>query len=147
MNLKLIMFVLFLFSRNLDKQGNEILGKWISTNKNVIVEVYKENKEFKAKVCWFNDADDPSKSTSIRTDYRNPNEDLRNRKIVGLDILKKLSYNPKTNRWEDGIIYDPLSGREWSSVIYFNNDGLLVVKGYWHYEFISKTLLFKRLSQ
>jgi uncharacterized protein (DUF2147 family) len=146
MNLKLIILLLFFFRGTSDHSENKILGKWISTHKNLIVEVYKENKEFKAKVVWFNDRDDRSKPMATRTDEHNPNENLRDKKIIGLDILKQLSYNPKTDRWEDGVIYDPLSGREWSSVVYFNDEGLMVVKGYWHFEFISKTLTFKRLS-
>ncbi|MBU1373367.1 MAG: DUF2147 domain-containing protein [Bacteroidetes bacterium] len=125
---------------------NLILGRWISLQKNVIVEIYKENNEFKAKVCWFNDDDNPAKPMAMRTDLHNPDVNLRSRKIIGLDILKELTYNSQSQRWEGGMIYDPLSGREWSSVVYFSDDGLLQVKGFWHFEFISKTMTFKRLS-
>lgn len=150
MNLKIFLLFITFFTSDFTKIENGksqhlISGKWISMQNNVIVEIYKENEKFKAKICWFNDADNPSKPMSVRTDWHNPDENLRSRKIVGLDILKDLIYNPKTNRWENGIIYDPQSGREWNSIVYFNENGLLEVKGYWHFEFISKTLTFKRL--
>ncbi len=150
MNLKIILLLLFFCvpdNRKAISNGAEdlILGKWISLQKNVVVQVYKENEEFKAKVCWFSDADNPAKPMAIRTDRQNPDVNLRSRKILGMDILKRLTYNPKSKRWEGGIIYDPLSGREWSSVVYFNNKGLLEVKGFWHFEFISKTMTFKRI--
>ncbi|MBK0383189.1 DUF2147 domain-containing protein [Pedobacter sp. SD-b] len=127
-------------------QENLILGKWISVKKNVIVDVYKENNLFRAKVIWFSDADNPAKPMATRTDWRNPDANLRSRKLLGMDILKNLTYKSSSKRWEDGLIYDPLSGREWSSVVYFNDQKQLEVKGYWHFEFISKTMIFNRLK-
>lgn len=126
------------------KPENLILGKWMSTQKNLMVDIYKENNEFRAKVIWFSDKDDKSNPMASREDFRNPNENLRTRKLLGMDILKDLQYNPESKRWEDGLIYDPLSGREWSSVVYFDDQGDLKVKGYWHFEFISKTLTFTK---
>ncbi len=151
MNVRVIVlfFSLFLLrhaKKEILQPENLILGKWMSTQKNLIVNIYKEGSQFRAKVAWFNDKDDPSKPMATRTDLKNPIESLRQRKLIGMDILKDLMYNAETQRWEDGIIYDPLSGREWSSVVYFNTKGQLKVKGYWHFEFISKTLTFNRLN-
>ncbi|MBC7417337.1 MAG: DUF2147 domain-containing protein [Pedobacter sp.] len=126
--------------------ANLILGKWMSTQKNLIVEVYREDNEFRAKVFWFSDKDNTSKPMASRTDWRNPDENLRKRKLLGMDILKDLQYNSESKRWEDGLIYDPVSGREWSSVAYFDDQGNLKVKGYWHFEFISKTLTFSKIG-
>ncbi len=152
MKVKLIMLMFFLQHLNLvqavtREPENLIVGKWMSTQKNLIVEVYRENKEFKAKVIWFHDKNVLARPIATRTDHRNPDETLRSRKLLGMDILQDLQYNPDSNRWEDGLIYDPLSGREWSSVAYINDHGQLNVKGYWHFEFISKTLTFDRLSK
>lgn len=127
------------------KPENLILGKWMSTEKNLIVQVYKEGNEFRAKIFWFRTNDDPSRPMDARVDSKNPDQSLRNRKLLGMDILKGLKYDPKTKRWEDGLIYDALNGREWSSVVYFDGNGQLKVKGYWHFEFISKTLTFNRI--
>ncbi|MET4082628.1 uncharacterized protein (DUF2147 family) [Pedobacter sp. UYP30] len=152
MNTKILMLFCFLFTSQVTKTAttqpeNLILGKWMSTQKNLIVNVYKEGNEFRAKVAWFSDKDNPAKPMASRTDWRNPDENLQQRKLLGMDILKDLQYNPDSKRWEDGQIYDPLSGREWSSVVYFDDQGHLKVKGYWHFEFISKTLTFNRLAK
>jgi uncharacterized protein (DUF2147 family) len=143
-----LLFNLSLFNPSFPHSSNDekIVGKWISTEKNVIVKVYKEGDEFKAKVVWFNDADDLSRPMKTRCDIHNPDKELRSKRILGMDVLENLKYNPETNRWEDGVIYDANSGRHWSSVVYFNNDGLLEVKGYWKFEFICKTILFRRVS-
>jgi len=61
-----------------------------------------------------------------------------------MNVLKNLKFNIKNNRWEDGIIYDANSGRKFSSVVYFNDEGLLEVKGYWKFEFLCQTLEFTK---
>jgi uncharacterized protein (DUF2147 family) len=145
-NLLLILFVSLVPAQLTTKALSEdaIVGKWMSTKKNVKVEVYKVNDEFKAKVIWFDDKDDKSRPMQTRRDLKNPNPELRNNKILGMNVLKNLKFNPESNRWEDGIIYDANSGRQFSSVVYFNDDGLLEVKGYWKFEFISQTLEFTK---
>lgn len=125
---------------------DQIIGKWMSTEQNLIVHVYKNGDQFKAKIIWFDDADDSSKPMNVRLDEHNPIHSLRARKILGLDVLKDLKFNAIEKRWEDGVIYDPKSGRHWSSVVYFNNNGLLEVKGYWKFEFLCKTITFKKVN-
>jgi uncharacterized protein (DUF2147 family) len=145
-NLLFILFISLVPAQLSTKALSEdaIVGKWMSTKKNVKVEVYKVNDEFKAKVIWFDDKDDKSRPMQNRRDLKNPNPELRNNKILGMNVLKNLKFNPESNRWEDGIIYDANSGRHFSSVVYFNDDGLLEVKGYWKFEFISQTLEFTK---
>ena len=151
MNIRPLIFLLFFISPafcfgNNRVSEDQIIGKWMSTKENVMVNVYKSGNQFKAKVVWFNDSDDPSSPMNVRCDVRNANKALRKQRIIGMDVLKQLKYNSSTGRWENGIIYDANSGREWSSVIYFNDDGLLEVKGYWQFEFLCKTITFTRVN-
>ncbi|MDA9555688.1 DUF2147 domain-containing protein [Pelobium sp.] len=150
MNLKIFLLLITLLKVNYPNghsTEDKILGKWIAAeDKNVIVSVYKESGEYRAKVLWFNDSDDPNQPMNIRKDIHNPNETLRNQKVLGMDVLKNLKYNPESNRWEGGLIYDPKTGREWSSVVSLQNDGELKVKGYWHFEFLCKTMIFKKVE-
>jgi uncharacterized protein (DUF2147 family) len=124
--------------------SEQICGKWQSVDKNLVIAVYKENNEFRAKIVWFDD-DDDSKEMDYWTDKRNPDPALRTRKILGMNVLEKLIYDSKNNSWEDGMIYDATHGRSWNSSAYINKEGLLKVKGYWHFKFIGKTLTFKRM--
>lgn len=130
-----------------NEDSDKILGKWMSTEGNLIVQVYKEKNLFKAKVIWFDDNGSKKLSMNSRTDSSNPDVSLQKRKIIGLDILSGLKYNPQSNRWEDGIIYDPQGGKKWKSFALINEDGQLKVKGYWKFEFICKTISFKKIDQ
>jgi uncharacterized protein (DUF2147 family) len=139
--------VLFLFGLGAAAQNKEdaIVGKWMSTENNVMVEVYKLNQNFKAKVLWFNDTDDKSKPYNIRTDENNPDKSLRNRKILGLEVLQGLTYNSQEDRWENGRIYDAKSGKTWDASVWVTDDHLLKVRGFWHFEFLGKTMKFKKV--
>ena len=125
--------------------ANRVCGKWEIEEKNLIIQVYSENNQFKAKILWFNDKDD-TKELDYWTDNRNPDPALRTRKILGMNVLEKLVYDADNNSWEDGIIYDAKNGRRWNSSAYIDNQGQLKVKGYWKFKFIGKTLTFKRIA-
>ncbi len=127
-----------------DPGAEAILGHWMSTRRNVKVQVYRDGNEFKGRVTWFKDTDDPSKPMTTRTDENNPDPKLRQRKVLGMQVLSRLRYNAKSKRWENGKIYDPKTGRQWSSVAYLDEEGVLNVKGYWQFEFIGRTMRFRR---
>lgn len=145
----IIIIVLFLVassSTNAQKNRDAIVGKWIAVPKrNVIVEVFKYHNQFKGKIVWFNDSDDATKPMNSRLDEKNPDPSLRNRKLVGLEVLNTLVYNTNDNRWESGIIYDAKSGKKWNSSCWITSDGSLEVRGFWHYEFIGKNMIFKKV--
>ena len=124
--------------------SDRILGTWISSQRNVIVEIFKEIGTYRGRVLWFDDSDDKSSPMNSRKDRYNPNPALREQKVIGLVVLKNLMYNSRYNRWEHGKIYDVQSGKEWDSSVWLTKDGLLKVKGYWHFELFGKTMTFKR---
>lgn len=123
---------------------DRIVGKWMSEEKNVIVQVYKNGDKYGAKLIWFDDSDDKLKPMNSRVDYKNPDKALRNRKLIGLEVVDNLSYNPQSNSWDGGMIYDAKNGRTWSSAAQITNEGILKVTGFWHFKFLGKTMTFKR---
>jgi uncharacterized protein (DUF2147 family) len=145
-----LLLLLFLVSSGLNvsaspvPESDRILGKWISSDQKLIVLVYKEKEHYKAKIVWFND--DPSKAMDEWRDKHNPDPALRNRKILGLEILSGLKYDDKSGTWEDGTIYDAQHGRQWNAAGYIDKDGTLKVKGYWHFKIIGRTMIFRRTT-
>lgn len=125
---------------------NKICGFWMSTEKNLVVKVFRQAEDFKAKVIWFRNEDYPDKDINEYKDTSNPNPKLRNRKIVGLDIVEGLTFRKESNSWEKGKIYDPYHGRFWDSSAYITEDGLLKVTGYWKFKWIGKTITFERMN-
>jgi uncharacterized protein (DUF2147 family) len=128
---------------NIAAPSEQICGKWESSEKNLIVQVYNEDNKFKAKILWI--VNTGGQSLDTWKDVNNPDESLRSRKILGMSVLNNLCYKSCTNSWEDGMIYDAQHGRNWNASAYIDKNGLLKVKGYWHFKFIGQTLTFKRI--
>jgi len=122
---------------------DRICGKWESVEKSLIIQVYMEGGAFKAKITWYSDTE--GKPMDYWTDRRNPNPALRNRKILGMEVLRGLQYNPDNNSWENGMVYDSKHGREWNASATIDKNGQLRVRGYWHFKFIGRTMTFYRL--
>lgn len=141
-----IIFFLFLFHCVIGQTKMEdILGKWMATDKSVSVLVYKEGKLIKAKVLWFDEKLGNGQPINSRVDSRNPDPKLRNRKLIGMDILENLYFNADKKRWENGKIYDASSGRTWDSYAEIKEDGQLIVRGFWKWQWIGKTLHFDKM--
>ena len=122
-----------------------VCGKWMSTEKNLIVQVYRDHGDYKAKVVWFLNTD-TSKGMDEWTDNKNPDPNLRNRKLIGLSILENMDYVPKSRSWENGKIYDAKNGRHWSASARIDDNGHLKVTGYWQFKFIGRTMTFTRIN-
>ena len=128
----------------LNHDADAIVGKWMTTDHNLEVEVYEDRNNFRAKVIWFK-IEDTTRPMNTRTDKKNPNPALRSRKWLGMEVLRNLQYNAEDNEWQNGIIYDAKHGKEWNAVVWIDDEGLLKVKGYWVFRWISETLSFKRV--
>ena len=129
---------------SINNNADEIIGKWMTLENNLEVQVFKQDDHFRAKIIWFK-MDDTTVSINTIFDEKNPNPELRKRKWLGMEVLRNLKYDSKDNEWEGGIIYDAKHGREWDSVVWINRQGLLKVKGYWVFRWISQTLTFKKV--
>ena len=147
MNIIIIQLLIPFFAllNNDVKSPDAILGKWETIENNLIVEIYKINNEYKAKIVWFKNKNEKNNPSEKWLDIKNPNEALRNRRLLGMEVLQHMIYNPKNNRWEYGKIYDCTTGKEWYSSAWLTKDNMLNVRGFWHFEFLGKNMLFKKL--
>ncbi|WP_165852025.1 DUF2147 domain-containing protein [Mucilaginibacter terrenus] len=116
----------------------------MSAEKNLAVEVYRVQGTYKAKIIYFTGGVTRDKPMETITDKKNPNPALRERKVLGLNVLEGLTYNGN-NSWENGTIYEVQSGKYWNAAAHLDTNGLLKVKGYWHVKLIGKTMVFRRM--
>ena len=135
----LVITLLVSFAGALYAQVNadDILGIWFNEEKDGKVKVYKEDGKYFGKIVWRDDV--PGTSPY---DVKNPDEELRKRKKVGLIILEDFVYGKE--KWEDGTIYDPKSGKTYSCIIKLEDDGSLYVRGYVGISLIGRTTYWTR---
>ena len=141
---KIITFLLFfvvVFDCRAQNTPDAILGTWITKAGNCKIEVYKQDEEFKAKIVWLKE---DKNGMNDYTDKENPDPALRSRKLLGIDVVHGLHYDPDENEYVDGVIYDARNGKKWDSIVWLTDDNLLKIKGYWLFKFLSETSTFKR---
>jgi uncharacterized protein (DUF2147 family) len=100
-----------------------ISGRWITQSKDGVVEVYQCGAALCGKLVKF--LVNPPAGAGAK-DVNNPDKALRNRTILGLNILTGFKSDGK--EWK-GQIYDPKSGKTYRSIVYKGQSGNLVVKG------------------
>ena len=124
--------------------AEQIIGKWMSEDKDIAVEIFKKNNSYSAQVIWF--LCDP-KTPEMRSfkDIENPDPKLRNRPWLGMLVVNDLKFDGKSE-WKDGNIYDPNSGRTYKSVVRLQSPDSLIVRGYWGIELFGKSLTFNKIQ-
>lgn len=128
-----------------DIPANRICGKWESSEKNLVVEVYPYKNTFRAKMIRFTGGVSNARQMESITDKKNPDPALRSRKVLGIDVVEGLVYKAESNSWENGHIYEIQSGKTWNAAAYLENENTLKVKGYWKVKLLGKTMTFHRL--
>lgn len=135
---KLLLALIYVFalSATLFAQSNDpILGTWKNSSGEAHIEVYKKGDKYFGKLAWINNAS--------KKDENNPNEKLRDRKLLGLEILT--NFTKKGNVYEGGQIYDPKSGKTYSCKMTPKGDKL-EVRGFVGVSLLGRTEIFTRVK-
>ena len=112
--------------------SQNIMGKWITEAGDAKVEIYKAGNKINGKIVWLQKGPETK-------DEHNPNEKLRSRKLMGVNILSGLE--AKKDKWENGRIYNPKNGKDYKCTIWLEGDKLKV-RGY--IGFLYETQTWKR---
>jgi uncharacterized protein (DUF2147 family) len=63
-------------------------------------------------------------------DKDNPDSNLHNRSLIGLQILSGFEFNADDKEWAKGSIYDPKSGKTYDCYGWLESNDLLKLKGF-----------------
>lgn len=78
-----------------------------------------------------------------RVDTENPDPRLVDRKLLGLKLVEKLTYEGD-DVWGGGKIYDPNSGYTYEARIRLIDTNQVVVRGYWKFRWLGRSMVFNR---
>lgn len=79
-----------------------------------------------------------------KTDGNNPDPALRDRPIIGMDLISGFSRKSETV-WDGGTIYDPRDGKTYQCKMTLQKDGTLKVRGYVGLALFGKTVVWTRV--
>lgn len=96
------------FLNNIQAQepSDKIVGIWLNEDKTNKIEIYKASDSYSGKIVWL--AKMESNPNLHPKDKNNPNPELRDRDILGMNIITGLQYS--AGKWANGTIYTPKRG-------------------------------------
>jgi uncharacterized protein (DUF2147 family) len=126
---------------NVISPAERLIGTWESEEKNLLIQIAREGGHFVGTMTYYQCATETIMRT--RVDIENPDPRLVGRKLLGLKLVEKLSYQGN-NVWGGGKIYDPNSGKTYDARVQLTNSNTLVVRGYWKFRWLGRSMVFNR---
>lgn len=98
------------------------------------IEVFSQDGKYFGRIIWlshpvYGDDEPDGPPGAPIVDKKNPDTSLRGRPLLGMDLMTDFKHNGK-NKWEDGRIYDPESGKEYRCKVTMKDPDTLEVFGY-----------------
>ncbi len=125
--------------------ADAILGVWYNAEKTSKIEIYKTKAgDYAGHIVWLKEPND-AKGTP-KTDPLNPDPKLRSRARMGMVVLVSLDYKGP-NKWDDGKIYDPMSGKTYSCKAKLTDNNTLELRGFLGVSMLGKTAVWARTTK
>jgi uncharacterized protein (DUF2147 family) len=137
--LNLLLMLSLAFGAQAQNNPDDVVGVWKNGEGTGIVQIYKtKSGHYAGKIIWLKEPIDPD-TGNPKLDKRNPDESKRSTPTLGLVNLKGFKYNAEDKVWENGTIYDPKNGQEYSCKISMENNSTINVRGYIGISLIGRT--------
>jgi uncharacterized protein (DUF2147 family)/fucose 4-O-acetylase-like acetyltransferase len=122
-----------------------LLGRWYAEGGAAQVEIRRCDEELCGRVVWLRSPWDEF-GCELR-DRFNPDATLRDRPVLGLEILSGLSKPLEGDGvWRGGAIYDPASGRTYSCQAELDGPDQLELRGYFGIPLLGRTTRWFRVG-
>lgn len=118
------------------------VGSWMNEEKEARFEIFACGTKLCGKITWLKE---PLRNGKPKMDDKNPEAKLRSRPILGMVFMKDFAYEGN-NKWDDGTIYDPKSGKTYSCYMRVTDKDHMEVKGYIGISLIGRTQTWTRVK-
>ncbi len=131
------------FEAHAQTKADDIIGIWLTGGKEPAkIQVYKSGEKFYGKIIWLKN---PTENGKQQVDANNPDKAKRSNPIIGLLILTGFKFDGD-EEWKGGDIYDPESGKTYSSYMYLKDKNTLKVRGYVGVSLFGRTETWSRTN-
>ncbi|GBL35725.1 hypothetical protein EMGBS15_13200 [Filimonas sp.] len=131
MKLCITLCFLFFISFTLSaQQKDDIIGNWKNGEGTGVINIYKTTSgHYAGKIVWLKEPIDPE-TGKPKLDKRNPDETKRTVPTLGLINMSGFTFNEEEKLWENGEIYDPKTGKEYSCKVNLKDKNTIEVRGF-----------------
>lgn len=120
-------------------------GLWWAEGGAAKVRIERCGASLCGRVVWLRSPFD-ERGCRLRDRY-NSDPSLRNREVIGLEIVRDLvSTDPNAGEWHGGNIYDPTSGRTYTCELRMRDADRLELRGYLGLRFLGRTVTWIRVG-
>ncbi len=119
-------------------------GHWLTENKAGIIDIFRCGDTLCGRLAWFRI--DPKDPNPQALDLKNPDPARRTQPLCGLVFLH--GFKPADDdSWDDGMVYDPESGKTYHATMKLEQDGALRLRGYIGIPLLGRSEVWTRYSQ
>ena len=119
--------------------ADDIVGTWLTGDGDGWVDITLQGAEISGVIAGTPN-DDPERS---KVDDKNPDPALQQRELLGLELFSGFHFDGE-DRWVDGRIYDPNSGKTYKCVITIVDADTLKVRGFIGIVLLGRTEIWQR---
>lgn len=143
--LTLLLFPISFFGKTLAQNNPDAcLGIWLTGSKKGHIQIFKQGDRYFGKIVWLQEPNDPA-TGKPQLDTQNPDAQKKSQPILGMVNLRDFKYSGG-NLWENGKIYDPENGKEYSCKMTLVNANQLDVRGFIGLSIIGRTDKWTRIK-
>lgn len=117
-------------------KADDILGNWITPEKDLIVNCYKVDNKYYGRIVWYKH-------------YGNELPDevyvVPQSKWISYVVMKDFTFID--NQWANGTIIEIKKGKSYSAFIKKGSKNALVVTGYFMFKFLNQVQYFNRYEE
>jgi uncharacterized protein (DUF2147 family) len=135
MKLLLLSLSLFLFTGSSFK-SDDIIGLWLDESQKLIVECYKFDTKYYARIKWF-------KNENKKIEKFSPHG-LPKSQWINYKVMEHFIFNGEY--WTDGTIHQIKKGTSYDATIHMNNPNSIVVRGYVLVSLLGEDVNFSRYN-
>lgn len=134
---RIILYLTFICNTAIAQTGDEIIGCWLTTEKDAIFCIFKLNNVYYGKLDW---------TPADGIDYHNPDPALRKTSIIGRTTIKNLVFNGK-DAWTGGSIYNGSNGKTYSCRLKLIDHDHLDLHGYIGIPLLGRSVIWTRVKR
>ena len=138
------LFLITIFTLPVFAQGQDaILGKWLNASGEGQIMIIRKGGKYAGNLVWLKQPH--NEKGQLKRDTRNPNPAFHSRPLIGTEILRDFTFSGK-GVWEEGFIYDPKTGKTYSSRISLVGSDKLSIRGYVGISLLGRTEIWTRVQ-
>ena len=117
-------------------KSDDLLGLWLDESRKLIVETYKVDNLYFAKIRWF---DNENKRVEKFSDKGLPKS-----KWLNYKVMEHFKFDGE--KWTEGVIHQIKTGHTYDATIHMKNKNFIVVRGFVLISLLGENVSFTRYN-